>query len=112
MEYGVRIMSLSESRKKAVYETCSAIMYKHVIRFNKKHGNYLVRYCPKNQVIIMDTWNGAINQGHCTTLLLNGQFGPEGKVEYHSHISGKYNDFKFELEVGVDIFKSLLASLD
>lgn len=87
-------------------------MYKHATRFNKKHGDYLVRYCPQNQVVIMDTWNGAISQGHCTTTLINGPFGPEGAVEYHSFINGDAGDYGFELDVAVDIYKSLLRSVD
>lgn len=90
------------------------MMYEHASRFNKKHGNYLVRYCPKNQVVIMDTWNGAINQGHTVENLINGQFGPEGKVDYHTHISPPEFSRRMELpeiEESVSIYKSLLASI-
>lgn len=104
----------NEKRYSAVYEVCKKMMYEHADYFNKKHGNYLVRYCPKNQVVIMDTWNGAISQGHTTAILKNGQFGPEGKVDYHTHIAPPDYMRSMELpqiEESISIYKSLLASV-
>lgn len=98
-------------RQEAVYKATKNLMYTHGARFNKKHGNYLVRYCPKNQVLIMDTWNGAISQGHCTETLINGQFGPEGKVEYHSHISSPEYSHEIGLDMAVDMYKTLISSI-
>lgn len=102
---------LEKRRKRAVYEAVKTLLYMHAARFNKKHGNYLVRYARDNQVFVMDTWNGSISQGHCTTTLLNGKFGPEGQISYHTHIDDYDDRFKWPLEDGVAMYKLLLRSI-
>lgn len=97
-------------RKEAVYGVVKKLMYERAARFNKKHGNYLVQYAPHNQVLVMDTWNGAISQGHCTETLINGQFGPEGRIEYHTHLSPpEYSNDEYYLDDAVSMYKTLLA---
>ena len=97
--------------QEAVYKAVKDLMYKHGARFNKKHGNYLVRYGKKQQVLVMDTWNGAIDMGHCTVALQNGEFGPVGRVDYHSHISEPERGRELDMDVAIDMYKTILATI-
>ena len=98
-------------KQEAVYKVVKNLMYAHGARFRKKHGNYLVRYGKKNQVLIMDTWNGAIDMGHCTEALQDGEFGPVGRVDYHSHISAPEWGRELDMDVAIDMYKTILATI-
>ena len=102
-------MTPEHRRYKAVYDTLCRIMYDKATRFSKKHGNWLVLYAPKNQVIVMDTWNGHIKQGHCTKPIVDDGYS----ADIHAH-SGAFprlrdSEIKERLEEAVDIYKTFLT---
>ena len=104
-------MSLEMKRYNAVYKVLSSWMYKHATRFSKKHGSYLVLYAPKNQVIIMDTWNGHITQGHCSETLTDNGHADQNKISFHSgsHEHMRPYEAKERLAEAVDIYKTMLT---
>lgn len=55
---------MKNEKNEHIYEAIKSLIFDKANRFKKKHGNWMVKYLPKNQVIIMDTWNGHIYQAH------------------------------------------------
>lgn len=99
-----------DKKYKVVYEVIKKWLYEKGHKHSKKHGNWITLYAPKNQVIIMDTWNGHIEQAHCKDTLFSNGYSLEGRYSVHSHadeMRRKYN--KDDLEEIVDIYKTLLT---
>lgn len=104
-------MELDTKRYKAVYKVLSKWMYSKATKFSKKHGNWLVLYAPKNQVILMDTWNGHITQGHCTEVLEDDGHANQNKISFHSGAYSRMKPWeaKERLSEAVDIYKTMLT---
>jgi len=95
------------------YNIVESLVRKHATVFKKKHGEWLVLYAPKNQVIYMDTWNGCISQAHCDFAIEN-----DGYVDVQLH--GKTHTWicdnsqsphrveKRHIVDAIDIYKTLL----
>lgn len=89
-----------------VYEAVVKLMYQKAARFDKKHGNWLVRYAPRKQVILMDTWNGQVFQAHVgSTLIVNNGY-PDSQL--HGRIHTIISKNSCELHDTVMIYKALL----
>lgn len=94
---------------KVVYEVVKKWIYEKGTKFSKKHGNWIVLYAPKNQVFVMDTWNGHIEQAHCTESLIDDGYA-SGRRSAHTYVSPmKYKHTKDDLEEIVDMYKTLLT---
>lgn len=99
-----------------VYGTVKRMMHKHASRFQKKHGEWLVLYAPKRQVIVMDTWNGHIYQADCSEPIVDDGFVD---VQIHSkvhsfihknvgiHKHKEQDDIKYTLD-GIEMYKTIL----
>lgn len=74
------------------YELVKKLMYQTASRFSKKHGNWLVKYLPQRQVIIMDTWNGHIYQADMIekSLVDDGHVDCQLNGRIHSMIAEPY----------------------
>lgn len=96
-----------------MYSTVRKWLYEKGHKHSKKHGNWITLYAPKNQVIIMDTWNGAISQAHTKDTLISNGFSLEGNYSPHTYACpSKFHSgsTKYEqLEEVVDIYKTLLT---
>lgn len=89
-----------------VYEAVRRLMYRTAARFYKKHGEWLVHYVPNRQVILMDTWNGAIYQAHVKDTLLVDDGYPD--VQLHGRIHTVISGRDAELTDAVAMYKLLL----
>lgn len=98
-----------KQKEKAVYKTISALLWAHASRFDKKHGHWFVRYCPQQQVVVMDTWNGHIYQAHNTNDIVNdGHVDGQIRSGVHTVVTERDCD----VGDGILIFKTLLKSID
>lgn len=93
-------------KSEKVYKVVSKIMYEKASKFRKKHGNWLVQYCPNRQVVFMDTWNGHIYQAHAREVLLEDDGYVDCQLRGRVHTVVTERDPK--LEDAVMIFKTLL----
>lgn len=97
-------------KEKKVYEIVKNILYDKASRFKKKHGEWLVLYAPRNQVIFMDTWNGKIAQAHNIEggVLDDGYVDCQLNGRVHTSIGMCNDQYYGDLESAVDIYKTLL----
>lgn len=98
-----------EKKYKTVYETVENILYKIGNKLEKKHGNWITVYCPKNQLIYMDSWNGAISMAHAKGLVWSNGFTLESDEEISTHTTVSPPEYCNDLEAVVDIYKTLLG---
>lgn len=102
---------------KAVYDTIKAILYEKGARMHKKHGNWIVMYAPKSQVVFMDSWNGHIYQAHSTEPILDDSYGAHvPTAQAHTLVTDyeRWGDSRIttdRLEQAVDVYKTLLPVL-
>jgi hypothetical protein len=90
-----------------VYDTILKMIDDKASRFDKKHGSWLVVYCPKKQVVYMDTWNGYVYQAHCDKNIINdGYVGCQLHKSTHTLITDHSVDK--DLKDAVDVYKTLL----
>lgn len=95
-------------KNQKVYDTIKSLMYKHSTKFDKKHGNWLIRYAPQNQVVYMDTWNGCIYQSHCDFEIENDGY-PDCKLKAHTVVSNPDHTYgELKIDEAISIYKTLL----
>jgi hypothetical protein len=74
-------------------------------------------YAPKNQVVFMDSWNGAIYQAHSVEPVIDGPFGAHiPHALAHTYVSdyehwGDHRITVERLDCAVDVYKTLLPVL-
>ena len=95
------------------YNIVESLVRKHATVFKKKHGEWLVLYAPKNQVVYMDTWNSKIRQAHCDFAIENdGYVDVQLHGKTHTYIFDKigmqYKVEKQDIVDAIDIYKTLL----
>lgn len=97
-----------ETHKPKLYEAITSLVRAYGSKFQKKHGNWIVKYLRGRQVVYMDTWNGHVYMAHC-----DGDIKDDGHVDV---LLGKTHTIVTERECpvgdGVCIYKKLLNSID